>query len=165
MSKDSVDSKTWQVLASVEKWHSASDRAAGLPPDEVVEAPDNLLLNEGIGRLLDLLIGAGGTAFTNAASYIGVGDGTTAATAGDTQLAGSNTDYRAMEVGYPTRSNQTVTWRAVWGSTQGNFAWEEWTVANGNTQASDINLNRKVASLGTKGSGSSWTLTVTITVS
>ena len=164
MSKDSVDSKTWQVLASVEKWHSASDCDAGLPPDEVVEVPDNLLVNEGIGELLDLLCGLGSPTVFGTGSYIGVGDGTTAAAAADTVLAGSNKDYQAMESGYPQRANQTVTWRAIWGSTEGNFAWQEWTVANGNSGSSK-NLNRKVAPLGTKGSGSSWTLTVTITVS
>jgi len=164
MSDDSMNSKTWQVLASVEKWHSASTHAAGLPPDEVVEVPDNLLVNEGILVLLNLLTGTGAETVFGTGSYIGVGDGTTAAAVGDIDLAGSNKDYQAMETGYPTVAAQTVTWRAIWGSTEGNFAWQEWTVANGNSGSSK-NLNRKVASLGTKGSGSSWTLTVTITVS
>lgn len=164
MATDVLDSKTWQVLASVEKWHVAADRAAGLPPDEIVEVPDNLLVNEGITLLLNLLIGAGGTVFNNANSYIGVGNGTAAAAAGNTGLGGSSVDYQAMEASYPSLTGQTVTWRSIWGSTEGNFAWDEWTVANGNSNSA-TNLNRKVASLGTKGSGSSWTLTVTITVS
>ncbi len=165
MASDAIDSKTRNVLATVEKWGRAEDRHAGLPADEVVEAADNLLLNEGIGLLLDLLIGAGGTVFNNAGSYIGVGDSSTAAAATQTGLqAASNKDYQGMEATFPSRASETVTWKAVWGSAEGNFAWEEWTIANGNSDAS-TNLNRKVASLGTKSSGSEWTLTVTITVS
>jgi len=165
MSHDSTNSKTWNVEAVVEKWDRSGDREAGLPPDDVVSARDNLLLNEGINLLLDLLIGAGGSAYTNGNAYIGVGDSSTAAAAADTGLlASSNKDYQAMESGYPSRSGQTVTFRAIWGSAEGNFVWNEWTIANGNSNSS-TNLNRKVAALGTKASGSEWTLTVTITVS
>ena len=54
MSTETTDSKTWEVMATVEKWHKAADRKAGLPPDEVVEKKDNLLLNAGIEALLNL---------------------------------------------------------------------------------------------------------------
>ena len=163
MEPDLINSKTWAVTSTVEKWDKADDRALGLPPNDTVSVEDNLLVNEGIQLLLDLLIGAGGTAFNNANSYIGVGDSTTAASAAQTGLqASSNKDYQAMESSFPSRSSQTVTWKAVWGSSEGNFAWNEWSIANGNSD-SGTNLNRKVASLGTKSSGSEWTLTVTIT--
>ena len=165
MSEDITNSKTWNVTAVVEKWNRASDHAAGLPPDDVVEAPGNLLLDAGINLMLDLLIGAGGTAYTTGNSYIGVGDSSTAAAADQTGLlASSNKDFQGMESGYPPGTDQTVTWRAIWASAEGNFAWNEWTISNSNSD-SGVNLNRKVASLGTKASGSSWTLTVTITVS
>ena len=36
---------------------------------------------------------------------------------------------------------QTVTWRAVFGTSVGNFAWQEFTVANGNSDTAK-NLNR-----------------------
>ncbi len=163
MQAETTNTKTWQVEAKVEKWDRAEDRAAGLAPNDTLVAEDNLLVNEGIQLLLDLLIGAGGTAYNNSNSYIGVGDGTTAAAATQNALQGSSVDYQAMEATYPSRTDQTVTWRAVWGSGEGNFAWNEWTIANANSN-SGTNLNRKVASLGTKSSGSEWTLTVTITV-
>jgi len=164
MSTETTDSKTWDVLATVEKWHNAADREAGLPPDEVVEKKDNLLLNEGIAVLLNLLCGISSTAFSNGNAYIGVGDSTTAAAASQTGLqASSNKDYRGMESGYPSVSGQTVTFRSIWSSGTGNFAWNEWTVANGSSDSS-TNLNRKVAALGTKAAGSEWTLTVAITV-
>ena len=165
MSTETTDSKTWDVLATVEKWHKAADRKAGLPPDEVVEEKDNILLNAGITDLLNLLIGVTTTAFSAGNAYIGVGDSTTAAAAGQTGLqASSNKDYQGMESSYPSVSGQTVTFRSIWASSEGNFAWNEWTVANGSS-GSATNLNRKVAALGTKAGGSEWTLTVAITVS
>lgn len=125
----------------------------------------NLLLNEGITRLLNLLIGGGGTAFNNASSYLGVGDSTTAAAATQTGLqAATNKLYKAMEATYPSIAAQTVTWRSVFGSSEANFAWQEFTVANGNSDASE-NLNRKVSAQGTKASGQTWQLDLTITFS
>ena len=165
MSTETTDSKTWEVMATVEKWHKAADRKAGFPPDEVVEKKDNLLLNAGIEALLNLLVGNSVTDFGPGNAYIGVGDSTTAATASQTGLqASSNKDYQGMESGYPSVTGQTVTFRSIWASAEGNFDWNEWTVANGSSDSA-TNLNRKVAALGTKASGSEWTLTVAITVS
>ena len=98
MSTDTLNSKTWNVLATVDKWEKEEDFLAGKPADDIVSLEDNLLLNEGINLLLDLLIGAGGTAFNNGNSYIGVGDSSTAASAADPGLlASSNKSYKAME--------------------------------------------------------------------
>src|SRR5687767_8272372 len=55
-------------------------------PERVLVVEGNLLLNEGIQRLLDLGIAAGGTAFNNANAFIGVGDTNTAAAATQTEL-------------------------------------------------------------------------------
>jgi len=124
----------------------------------------NLALNEGITRALNLLIGGGGTAFNNANSYLGVGDSATAASASQTGLqAATNKLYKAMEATYPSIASQTVTFRSVFGSSEANFAWEEFTVANGNSDASE-NLNRKVSSQGTKASGQVWTLDLQLTL-
>tara|TARA_B000000460_G_C21400458_1_gene342160 strand:- start:238 stop:735 length:498 start_codon:yes stop_codon:yes gene_type:complete len=165
METETISSKTWDVTATVEKWDAEADHLAGLPADDVLAVKDNLLLNDGINLLLDLLIGAGGTPYNNGNSYIGVGDSTNSAAATQDSLeASSNKNFQGMESGFPQVSGQTVTWKAVWASGNGNFAWNEWTISNSNSD-SGTNLNRKVASLGTKAAGSSWTLTVTITVS
>ena len=165
METETISSRTWDDTATVENWDAEADHLAGLPADDVLAVKDNLLLNDGISLLLDLLIGAGGTAYTNGNSYIGVGDSTNSAAATQTALeASSNKSFMGMESSFPSRSAQTVTWKAVWASGAGNFAWNEWTISNSNSD-SGTNLNRKVASLGTKAAGSSWTLTVTITVS
>src|SRR3990170_3586713 len=132
---------------------------------EVKEIEGNLLLNEGITRLANLLIGGGGTAFNNANAYIGVGDSSTAASASQTGLqAATNKLYKAVSASYPSISGQTVTFRAEFVSAEANFAWNEFTVANGNSDAAD-NLNRKVSSQGTKASGQVWTLDLAITFS
>lgn len=130
---------------------------------EQVKMFGNVLLNEGITALQNLLTGAAETNFGNANAYLGVGDSTTAAAAAQTGLqASTNKLYKAMESGYPTIAAQTTTWRAVFGSSEANFDWEEFTVANGNSDAAD-NLNRLVSDQGTKASGQTWTLDLAIT--
>jgi len=144
---------------------SAVVDADGVELPAVAEIEGNLLLNEGIQLLLDLLIGAGGTAYNNANSYIGVGDSSTAESASQTALqAASNKTYKAMEATYPSRASQTVTWRSVFGSSDANYAWNEFTIVNASTDTG-TNLNRKVSSQGTKASGQTWTVDVSITIS
>lgn len=130
---------------------------------EVSEFDGNLLLNEGITRMLNLLIGAGGTAYNNANARIGVGDGTAAESATQTGLQGANQLYKGMDVGYPQVSGTTVTFRATFGGAEANFAWQEFSVDNGATAAE--NLNRKVSNQGTKISGQTWVVTLQITLS
>lgn len=123
----------------------------------------NILLNEGITALQNLLIGAAETTFANANAYIGVGDSNTAEGATQTGLqAATNKLYKGMESGYPQISGQVTTWRAVFAAGDGNFAWNEFSVANGNSDTAK-NLNRKVSAQGTKTSGQVWTVDVQIT--
>jgi len=143
---------------------------------EVVEEFEhNLLLNEGIQRALDLVIAAGGTSYNNANAYIGVGDTNTAEAASQTELQATqnaaNRFYKAMNATFPARTAQSVDWQSDFTTSEANFAWQEWTIAAGATTASGsgflvgtTNLNRKVASLGTKTTGT-WTLTGTVTLS
>jgi hypothetical protein len=129
-----------------------------------VEVVDfNLALNEGLGELIDIICGLGTpTLFDNTNAYIGVGDSSTSEAATQTGLqASTNKYYKAMDVSYPQRSNQTAEWRATFGSSDANFAWNEFTVANGNSDSAK-NLNRKVASKGTKESGETWTVSLQI---
>lgn len=132
--------------------------------ESVIEG--NLLLNEGIGELLDLACGLGSpSAFSNANAYIGVGDSSTAEAAGQTDLqASTNKTYKAMQASYPQRSGQTVTFRAVFASADANYAWAEFTISNSGS-GTGKNLNRKVSAQGTKASGQTWTVDVSITLS
>jgi hypothetical protein len=154
----------WRPVWTIRKY--SDDRAfAADQPFEVNRIEGNLLLNEGIAALLNLLTGAAETAFSNANSYLAVGDSSTAAAAAQTGLqAATNKLYKAVESGYPSIASQTVTWRAIFGSSDANFDWNEFSVASGNSDAAD-NLNRLVSAQGTKASGQTWTLDLEITFS
>ena len=134
-------------------------------PFDVAEIDGNLMLNEGIGEHIDLLCGIGGTAFSNANAYIGVGDSDTEAAATQTALqAATNKAYAAMETSYPSRTNQTVTFRSVFAANVANYAWKEFTIINAATDTGK-NLNRKVSDQGTKTTGQIWTVDLAITFS
>ena len=148
-------------------------------PEECAEIQGNLLVNEGIQRLQDLTMIAtvtsnqvAGNPWSNGNAYLGVGDSSTAEAATQTELqAATNRFYKAMNATYPSRSSQTVSFQSDFTTTEANYAWAEWSVAAGATTASGAgftngttNLNRKVASLGTKASGT-WTLTGQVTLS
>lgn len=126
----------------------------------------NLLLNEGINELWTILCSGGGTKFDNSNAYLGVGDSTTAAAAGQTGLqAATNKAYVAMDGSYPTYgTDQKATFRSTFGSAVANFGWQEFTVANGNSDSAE-NLNRLVSDQGTKTAGQVWQLTLEITLS
>lgn len=181
-----ADRMLWRPVARVEKFsHEDLDRlglldvdgsalrAEGLKPYGVAVSEGNLLANAGINRLLSLLIGGGGQAYTATYTRLGVGDGTTAATATDTNLAGPSRYFKAMDNGFPHGSTaQTLTAQATYDTNTANFAWNEWAIDQGGAGTSTSGtvvgaplLNRKVPSpsLGTKTSGT-WVLTVTILI-
>lgn len=156
------------------------DRLA-VEPDEVVEVEGNLLTTVGLNRIGNLIIGAGGAAFTNTLGFAGVGATSTAATVGDTQLAGNGNSstawYKGLDASNPTQTNGAITANCTFASGDANFAWNEWCwgiVASGTVTAanaiasvgtSPIMVNRKVQSLGTKVAGAVWTLQSTVTLS
>ncbi len=135
-------------------------------PDEVLEFRGNCLLNEGINELWKLVCGdAGATAFDNSNAYIGVGNSNTDESAFQTGLQGTSKAYKGMDSGYPTYgTGQKAVFRATFGSDDANFSWQEVTVANGNSDDA-VNLNRKVQDMGTKASGTTWVVTLEISLS
>lgn len=153
--------------------------AAGVVPYEVLEREGNLLMYGGASCLWQCLTGNGTTTagqaltyFNNAQAAIGVGDSSTAAAATQTNLqAATNKLRKAMDSTYPQHTDATtsgassIIFKATFASADANFAWAEWGVFNSATDATGRMLNRKVESLGTKASGTSWALTVTLTLS
>lgn len=145
---------------------------------EHVTRDGNLLMYGGASCLWQCLLGNGTgtggqalTFFNNGNAAIGVGDSTTAAAATQTDLqAATNKLRKAMDATYPSHTDgtgsgaATVTFRATFGSSDANFAWQEWIVANSPTAGTGRALNRKVESLGTKASGTTWVFTVTLTL-
>ncbi len=101
------------------------------------------------------------TLFTNANAYIGVGSGSTAFAATQTDLQGASKTRKGMESGFPTRSNNELTFKSSFGTDDANHAWAEWGVFN--ASSSGIMLSRKVEDLGTKTTGT-WVFTATLTL-
>jgi len=127
------------------------------------EFKGNVFLNEGIGEIWDLVTGTSANHFDSASSEIGVGDDATAEDATQTDLIATvNVAWVGMDTGYPTRTAQTLTFRGTFDGATANFTWNECSVRHVTTT---INLNRKVQAMGTKASGTTWVLTLDLTIS
>jgi len=172
----------WRVEWKIDKYQgdfNAEDIDAGKAgkPFETVIQKDNLLMNGGISCLWQCLIGNGTgtggqtlTFFNNGNAYIGVGDSNTAEAATQTDLQAASNKLRvAMDATYPQHTDATtsgaasIVFRSTFGTSQANYAWAEFAIFNGSSGGRM--LNRKVASNGTKASGATWVMTVTITLS
>jgi hypothetical protein len=109
-------------------------------------------------------IAAAATPFSNANSYIGVGDSSTAFSAAHTDLqAATNTLRKAMDATYPSGGSNVITFRSTFATGDANWAWQEWGIFNNPTNGSGTMLSRKVESLGTKTSTQTWQFTATLT--
>lgn len=183
------DSIRWQPRIMVEKYsQDATEWVAretgllapsgdviasyGITPDDTVEVEGNLLTTAGLTRLTALLIASGSPqALTNTSARIGVGDSNASEAVGQTDLqAASNKYWKVMDATYPQVSAGVVTLKSSFATGDANYTWAEWAVDIGTptvTSGSTVNacmLNRKVAALGTKATGT-WALTVTLTFS
>lgn len=147
---------TWRI----ERYEN-DDAYAARRPYDISEFHGNLLLVEGIAEMFLLLCSTGGTLYNNANAYLGVGNSSTGEMDSDTGLLGASKLYKGMEATYPQISSKTFTWRSVFTDGEAEFAWEEFTVCNSNSDAGD-NLNRKTSSQGTKSAGQTWTLDLDI---
>lgn len=121
----------------------------------------NLFLNEGINDIWNKVVGTTGTAFNNANARVGTGTSTTAAVATQTGLLGTPV-FKAMDATYPlgAGADQDVDFRGTFTGGEANQAWNEFSVDNGS--GPNINLHRTVSAQGTKTSGQTWVLTVTL---
>lgn len=131
-------------------------------PDGEAEG-SNLFLNVGINRLLDLLTGQSSATFTNAEAQIGIGDSSTAAAAGQTDLqAATNKTYKAMDATFPpAAASQATSFKSTFITTDANYAWQEFVVRR---STGTLCLDRGVSSMGTKTSAGTWVPTVTISI-
>lgn len=160
----------WRCRTLLRKY--ATDAAfAADDPYEVLDIPGNLLVYGGASALWHRLIGGTDVdAFSNANAHIGVGSSSTAAAATQTDLqATTNKLRKAMDSTYPQHTDGTtsgaheITFRSTFGSSDANFAWNEWGIFN--ASSSGRMLNRKVENLGTKTAGSTWQLTIVLSLS
>lgn len=187
------DGITWRPYAHVAKYSpeqvasiadvlgyepTAEDfKALEVTPSAEAEAHGNLLTTAGLQRITNLIIASGAQGLTATRTAVGVGATATAATVTDTALGanGGSAWYQVVD-GAPTAVNGVLTAVSTFNTTSGNFAWNEWcwAITNGaitpSATLASIGttpqiINHKIASLGTKVSGSVWVFTTTITLS
>jgi len=123
----------------------------------------NLMLNEGLDEIWDLVTEVDATNYyTNALARVGVGNSAAAVVATQTALQGGSTAFAAMEATFPlSTTTARVDFKSSFADGVGEFAWEEFTVDNGSTP--NKNLQRVLASKGTKSAGEVWTAEIRIT--
>ena len=169
---------SWHGLARVEKYDAADDvtpiwhepdgdlrlnpvwrrRAT---PYEVVEG-ENLVLTAGATLVLNRLHGISATAADATNGRIAVGDGSTAVSAGQTDLQGSN-KYRQVFDSTPVVSGNQSQVVATVAAGNATFTWNEAGIANSASGATLV--NRFLQSFGAKGAGTQWIITITLTLS
>lgn len=114
--------------------------------------------------MLNRLCGGSDKPIDNTNGYLAVGSGNIIGDNKRTALV-QEVGRKKLDTGYPslviTAGNITVTYRSTFQASEGNGSWKEWGLFNAST--SGVMLNRVVADNGTKVSGQTWVLTVTIT--
>ena len=134
-----------------------------LKPFDVIRF-NNLGTNTGMALAEDLLIGAGGTVFSNANAYVGSGDSSTAVSAAHTDLQAAVNKLRvAMDATFPSRSGQITTFKSTFATGQANWLWNEMAVFNASS-AGTMLCRALVGSPFTKTSSLSIAATYTWTV-
>lgn len=168
------ESGTWNCEFKIEKFYG--DDLTAEPYETIVT--DNLMMYGGVSCLWQGLLGnitatTGQplTKFDNTNAAIGVGDSNTAEAATQTNLVASTNKLRkGMNATFPVHTDGVVVgsasiqFQATFGTSEANFAWQECGVFNSAVDGTGRMLNRKVQSLGTKTSASSWQITATITI-
>lgn len=170
--RQTCEKLTWHPAWEVQKWHSPVERVWGfVPPYETRRVPGNLMTTAGAGRILDLAIGAGGQVFNNSHARIGMGDASTAAAAGDTDLgaaAGSTHRFFQMaDATFPSRVNNILSMQSTFGASDGNFAVTEVGMDEGTTSTTTVVaplIVHKITSLGTKVSPNIWQVSYSVTL-
>ena len=102
------------------------------------------------------ITGVGGNTAANGTWFITVVDANTFS------LNGSVGNGAYTSGGVVTKVN-CIVFRATFGASEANFAWNEWVIANSTVDGTGRILNRKAAGLGTKATGT-WTLTVAVAI-
>ena len=171
------ESGIWVAQFVITKFHGDDAYDPDAEPYETVET-GNQVCNGGISCLWQCLLGNGTatagqtlTYFSNTNAAIGVGDSNAgfAATQNDLQAA-TNKVRVGMNATYPQHTDSTaagatsIVFQSTFGTSTANWAWEEIAAFNSSTASTGRMLNRRVQSLGTKTSSSSWQATLTVSV-
>jgi hypothetical protein len=138
----------------------ADDDLARARPYEVLEST-NMILTAGWNGIYNRLSNLGAvTAFDASNGRLCVGNGTTAVSAGQTDLQGSSKTRKLFDAA-PTVSAGIWTVVATFTTTDANHDWAEAGIAN--ASSGGVLLNRSLVGFGTKTSSVQWTLTASLT--
>lgn len=145
----------------------------GIRPYLSTQVVGNLITNAGWTRLMNLLTNQGATQALDAThARIGAGNSNTAEAYADTDLgaaAGSTNRWFQLVSGAGSLGTRTLAFSATFGTSDGNFAWNEFGIdfgtASGNTVTAPLFNHKAGIAQGTKASGQTWTATATITFS
>lgn len=154
-----TESIKWVSRSQLRKYSTREDFRQDIPY-EVLNSGPNLLLTAGAGLVWSLVTGAGGTALNASNTYLAVGDGTTAAAVGQTDLVGTS-KFRKLVDSTPTRSTNQVVFVFTFAESEAQFHWQEWGLAN--ASSGGTLLNRFVVDRGTKGA-EIWQMTITLSL-
>lgn len=99
-------------------------------------------------------------AYNGTNTRVCVGDGSTAFSAAQTDLVGTN-KYRKLVDGAPVRTANSMDYTATFGLAEANFEWLEIGIAN-SSSGDYLATRRTITGFGTKTSAETWTVTVTL---
>lgn len=157
-----IDKGKFVGVWSIEKFES-DEALARKAPYEVAKF-HNIFVTTGLQELWKLVTAQGGTSFSAANAFIGIGDSNTAAAIGQADLQAVSNKLRvAMDASFPnTPVGGLEQWKSTFSGVQANYAWNEFGVFNAG--AAGTMLNRAVSVQGTKTAGQPWTVTAAITI-
>jgi len=166
---EALERATAAGLAVMVGRYSVEKYAGEVAPEnlyEIVECPPNLFLTAGCTRLWELVAGASSTHLDATNARLCVGDSATAAAVGDTDLLGTN-KLRKVVSGAPVISGRQITFSALFGTGDANYAWLEvgvsWAASGANTLLSRSAITSP--GLGTKVNTAQWVLNWTLGIS
>lgn len=119
------------------------------------------LTRAGVNLIAQALTGTS-VPFNAETARIGVGDGQAAFSIEHQDLTGANKFRKKVEAGYPIVDPPDITFKAIFGPDEANFAWNEWGIFNAETGGTM--LDRVVESNGTKQANQTWILEVTVSL-
>ena len=124
------------------------------------------LTDAGAILIAQMLKGASVTALNTANAHIAVGNGSTAFSAAQTDLVGASKARKGMDsASFPSGSSNVLTFQSTFSTSEGNFEWIEWGIANASSGGTLVGRRVESPSLGTKDNTKTWTFQATATVS
>jgi hypothetical protein len=126
------------------------------------------LTNGGRDHLAKIMYNASGQVqFTNANAHIGVGNSASGFAVTQTDLLGGSKARKAMNAGFPKQGTnpQDIQAQSTFGTSEGNFAWEEWGFFN--ASSGGVMFSRTIQQFNggaAKTAAESWQITIDLTI-